>query len=181
MKITDMDMIFNKPEGFFDHVYHEVDDEKSLWGPIHRLVIESNDIENYIIKQYARRMQKQTILKDINQEFTLGKRLQQFNSSSREEMHRLLYKEYLATKRRNPILDKHELNEEEIFLKQQQEMARAAEAIRKKDEVKSRYMHDKEINKEGKMLRYQVKSVKDSVKLKQMTVETGNQIILKYI
>lgn len=96
-------------------------------------------------------------------------------------MHRLIYKEHLATKRKNPILDKAELNEEELFLKQQQEMARAAEAIRKKDEVKSRYMHDKEINKEGKMLRYQVKSVKDSVKLKQMTVETGNQIILKYI
>lgn len=75
MKISDMDMIFNKPEGYFDSLKRDVEDDKNLWAPIHRLVIESNDIENYIIKQYARGMQKKTILKDINQEFTLGKRL----------------------------------------------------------------------------------------------------------
>jgi hypothetical protein len=73
------------------------------------------------------------------------------------------------------------MNQEELLMKKQQEMARAAEEMQKKDEVKSRYMHDKEINKAGKMMRYQVKSVRDSVKQKHMTVETGNQIILKYV
>lgn len=73
------------------------------------------------------------------------------------------------------------MNKEELFQKQKEDMARQAEEVKKKEESKARYMHEKEINKIGRMTRYQIKSVKKSVKKNQMSVETGNQIILKHV
>jgi len=60
-------------------------------------------------------------------------------------------------------------------------MARQAEESKKKEEAKARFMQDKNLNKVGMMQRLQFKTVKKSVKQNKMSVETGNQIILKHM
>jgi hypothetical protein len=65
--------------------------------------------------------------------------------------------------------------------KQKESMAKLAAEATKKEDSKARYMHEKEIHKIGRKTRYQIKSVKKSVKDNIISVDTGNQIIMKHV
>lgn len=91
------------------------------------------------------------------------------------------FEKFLAEKRKVNQSQQKILNKAELLDKQKEDMRRLAEQANKKEESKARYMHEKEINKIGRMTRYQIKSVKKSVKQNVMSVDTGNQIILKHV
>lgn len=168
----------NRQEGFFDG-YN--DEKLNLWAIVQRFLCNnSNASSKSLIELYARDFKRQTVIETISKNFTHGKPLGVFDSNKIEQQCKDYMSEFILNKR-SPKKEVKILNKEDHFKRQQEELQQQAEIEKKKAESKARFMQDKEKDKLGRANRYQIKSVKKSVKQNQMTPETGNQLILKQV
>lgn len=168
----------SKQDGFFDG-YN--DENLNLWAILQRFLCNNSSTSaKNLVDLYAREFKRQNVFDSITKQFTQGKPLGVYDSKQIEKFCHKYISDYLMN-RVSPKKEVKILNKEDQFQRQQEELQMQAELEKKKAESKARFMQDKEKDKLGQANRYQIKSVKKSVKNNQMTAETGNQLILKQV